>query len=229
VVYERPRNQEELGMFGKGRLLREGAKVSGVVVESVAHMGSSGGMGRGGMAGIEGGRHIANDYRVKVRVTFDDGSTTETSARLRRDEVGSLIEGATVPVRYDPTDHSKVEIDVPALKAEKEAGVRAAPSPAKDVESVMADLSATISRVSAATADAQSPLADMSATVKRLSAATGGLSDTIAAIQAARAAGDLAEVERLKAEFQSRAQQNAAAARQAAGQTAPNDGASDQR
>jgi hypothetical protein len=53
--------------------------------------------------------------------------------------------------------------------------------------------------------DTQSELSEMSATSARLSAATAGFAETMAAIKEARAAGDLAEVERLKAEFAARA------------------------
>jgi hypothetical protein len=53
--------------------------------------------------------------------------------------------------------------------------------------------------------DTQSTLSEMSAASARLSAATAGFAETMAAIKEARAAGDLAEVERLKAEFAARA------------------------
>jgi hypothetical protein len=50
----------------------------------------------------------------------------------------------------------------------------------------------------------QDTLADISATVGRLRAGTADLTETLAAIKSARAAGDLAEVDRLKAEFKRR-------------------------
>ena len=62
-----------------------------------------------------------SDYRVTVRVQFDDGSTTEISRKLHYSSAGLHSEGDILPVRYDPADHSKIEIDVPALKARRKA------------------------------------------------------------------------------------------------------------
>src|SRR5262249_46558758 len=57
-------------------------------------------------------------YRVVVRAKFPDGSTTEfTKGALDFHDVGYLYEGSVVPVRYDPSDHSKVVLDIPALEA----------------------------------------------------------------------------------------------------------------
>jgi hypothetical protein len=52
-------------------------------------------------------------------VTFDDASTAEFSQDLKRSDVGTLYTGDIVPVRYEPTDRSRLEIDVPALAARK--------------------------------------------------------------------------------------------------------------
>jgi hypothetical protein len=89
-------------MFGKGnaKLSEEGVQAQGVVVQ---HKGTTTTVG------------IAPDYHVKVRMTFDDGTSTEFKQKLNARTVGRHFEGAVVPVRYDPADHSKVEIDVPAL------------------------------------------------------------------------------------------------------------------
>jgi hypothetical protein len=56
------------------------------------------------------------NYRVTIRVKFPDGSTTEFKKWLDWHDVGQLYQGSVVPVRYDPTDHSKVALDVPALE-----------------------------------------------------------------------------------------------------------------
>src|SRR5262249_620678 len=58
-------------------------------------------------------------FGVKVRVKLPDGSTTECKTRwpLYPSDVGYLFEGSVVPVRYDPSDHSKVALDIPALEA----------------------------------------------------------------------------------------------------------------
>jgi hypothetical protein len=94
-------------MFGKKKPPREGATASGVVLQAEYHE----------VSGLSGGTHEGNSYRVTVRVTFDDRSTAEMSQQLKRDEVGRLYEGDTVPIRYDPTDRSRLEIDQPALAA----------------------------------------------------------------------------------------------------------------
>jgi hypothetical protein len=63
---------------------------------------------------------------VKVRVKFADGSVTEfEKGPLSASEVGYFTVGTVVPVRYDPADHSKVVLDIPALK-EKHAETEAA-------------------------------------------------------------------------------------------------------
>lgn len=56
------------------------------------------------------------NYRVTIRVKFPDGLTTEFKKWLDWHEVGQLYQGSVVPVRYDPSDHSKVVLDVPALE-----------------------------------------------------------------------------------------------------------------
>jgi hypothetical protein len=65
-------------------------------------------------------------------------------------------------------------------------------------------------------ADFAAIMGDASATAARLSAATADFSETMAAIKRARAAGDLAEVERLKSEFTARSGRKVVAAREAA-------------
>jgi hypothetical protein len=58
------------------------------------------------------------NYHLTVRARFPDGSSTEFKTRnISKDDYGTLFEGAVVPVRYDPSDHSKVALDLPALKA----------------------------------------------------------------------------------------------------------------
>jgi hypothetical protein len=111
------------------RLLKEGAQTRGVVMH------------------VYVSRHSATGGNISAwlfpcRVTFDDGSAMETSGELsafdrafRFDEaeawgsksldyqdferLGSFLQpGATVPVRYDPQDHTKLVLDKPAFKAE---------------------------------------------------------------------------------------------------------------
>jgi hypothetical protein len=97
-------------MFGRRKILTEGVAAEAVVVDT------GGGSQRGAMFGLQ------------LRVRFDDGSTGEVLRRIGLhgpDELPWFVVGSVVPVRYDPTDHSKVEIDMPALK-EAHAAARAA-------------------------------------------------------------------------------------------------------
>jgi hypothetical protein len=58
------------------------------------------------------------DFGVKVRVKLPDGSTAEfEKGPLESRDVGMLLVGSVVPVRYDPADPKKVVLDVPALEA----------------------------------------------------------------------------------------------------------------
>jgi len=99
--------------IGKSKVLTEGAQAEGVVIDSQAPADTgAGGFGR--------------TYRLTARVRFDDGTTAEVSSgRLDRTKVGWKLEGDIVPVRYDPSDRSKIELDVPALIAAREQGVAA--------------------------------------------------------------------------------------------------------
>ena len=95
-------------MFGRKNLLSDGARIDGVVVK--AWFSDPG---------------FNNRLGVEVRVRFSDGSSGECTDRmLWVDDVGLLAEGSVVPVRYDPSTHSKLAIDVPALK-ERHAPVKA--------------------------------------------------------------------------------------------------------
>lgn len=50
---------------------------------------------------------------LTLRVHFDDGTTAEVTRAERDAAIGIALDaGAIVPVRYDPHDHSKVEIDI---------------------------------------------------------------------------------------------------------------------
>jgi hypothetical protein len=87
---------------GKGKLLQEGAEAQGVVTELERRALANGGH--------------AETYHVTVRVQFGDGSTAEIKRKLNENEAGKHFTGAILPLRYDPGDHSKIEIDLPKLK-----------------------------------------------------------------------------------------------------------------
>jgi hypothetical protein len=56
-------------------------------------------------------------YTVYARFRFDDGTEAEIIQGCVRDKIGKLEVGDTVPVRFDPGNHSAVVLDMPALKA----------------------------------------------------------------------------------------------------------------
>ena len=89
-------------MGGKHEMLRDGAETRAVVTRRTS-------------------RGAGTDLRqsLQARVHFDDGSTVEFSGQAFLDEVGYISEGDIVPVRYDPSDHSTVALDVAALKAQR--------------------------------------------------------------------------------------------------------------
>ena len=93
-------------MFGRDNLLDDGARVNGVIIEAPEY--------------FRGSTDMRGRYKVTVRVRFDDGPTVEVERRLHL-SCGEHREGAVLPMRYDPADRSKVEIDEPALTAGRDA------------------------------------------------------------------------------------------------------------
>jgi hypothetical protein len=93
-------------MFGRDRLLDDGAQVDGVIIEAPQY--------------FRGSTDMRGRYKVKVRVRFDDGATVEVERRLHL-SCGEHRAGVVLPMRYDPADRSKIEIDEPALTAGRDA------------------------------------------------------------------------------------------------------------
>ncbi len=95
------------GEKNREKLWSEGAQTEGVVVKLWWHS------------------KLQGTYGIEVRVKFPDGSTADVKERfLDASNQGYVSEGAVVPVRYDPSDYSRVRLDVPALEAPlKEAHV----------------------------------------------------------------------------------------------------------
>ncbi len=86
-------------MLGRGdkKLYKEGAQTEGLVVHRA-----------------DSGDRI--NYHITIRVKFADGETTEFKKWLDWHYVGQIYEGSAVPIRYDPSDHSKVVLDMPVLE-----------------------------------------------------------------------------------------------------------------
>ena len=82
------------------KLWSKGAQANGVVVKLWWHS------------------RLQGTYGIEFRVKFPDGSTADVKERfLDASNQGYVSEGDVVPVRYDPSDYSKVRLDVPALEA----------------------------------------------------------------------------------------------------------------
>jgi hypothetical protein len=93
-------------VFGRGKKLREnGAQAQAVVLDS--EMGS------------RQNSHGARNHKLTLRVQFDDGSTGEARCTIWRMLGGAPGAGEILPVRYDPDDRGKVEVDIEALDAGK--------------------------------------------------------------------------------------------------------------
>jgi hypothetical protein len=93
-------------MFGRGRLLEDGAQVDGAIIEAPEY--------------FRGSTDMSGRYKVTVRVRFDDGATVEVERRLHL-SCGEHRVGAVLPMRYDPANRSKIEIDEPTLTAGRAA------------------------------------------------------------------------------------------------------------
>jgi putative oligomerization/nucleic acid binding protein len=88
------------GETKRQKLWSEGAQTEGVVVKLWWHS------------------RLQGTYGIEFRVKFRDGSTADVKERfLDASNQGYVSEGDVVPVRYDPSDYSKVRLDVPALEA----------------------------------------------------------------------------------------------------------------
>jgi hypothetical protein len=98
-------------MFGKGKLMREGAQAQALVLDKNSWD-----------VGEATGEVKACTYKLKVQ--FDDGSTAEIKRRVVNHDAAWVGVGELLPVRYDDADRTKIEVDEPALKAlrEQQAG-----------------------------------------------------------------------------------------------------------
>jgi hypothetical protein len=93
-------------MFGRDKSLDSGAQVDGVITRAPEF--------------FHGSTDMRGRYKVTVRVRFDDGATVEVERRLHL-SCGEHRAGAVLPMRYDPADRSKIEIDEAALTAARDA------------------------------------------------------------------------------------------------------------
>ncbi len=99
-------------MFGRGKVLQHGASAQAVIVSS-------------DMTGMSNSRG-AHKWKLQLRVQFDDGTTAEASCSAYEVNLGmGYGPGQIVPVRYDPENRTKVEVDRAALEAERDSRKKA--------------------------------------------------------------------------------------------------------
>jgi hypothetical protein len=97
-------------MLGRGKRLDDGAQVDGVIIKAPEY--------------FRGSTDMHGRYKVTVRVRFDDGATVEVERRLHL-SCGEHRVGAVLPMRYDPANRSKLEIDEATLTASRDADMAA--------------------------------------------------------------------------------------------------------
>jgi hypothetical protein len=104
-------------MFGHHRLLQDGAVAKAVVTSVDLYQ-----------EGMRANWGTGFTYDVGLRVHFEDGTTAEIVRRIGG-IAGTDLDftvGDIVPVRYDPSDLSKVELDEDALRASQQQAREAA-------------------------------------------------------------------------------------------------------
>jgi hypothetical protein len=102
-------------------LLRNGQRGEAVVVSAEVDRtdGTSGGMGRDGLAGLQDrSRGGVYGWNVTLRATFPDGRSADFERYLEAASAPQITPGMTLPIRFDPAKPSRVEVDLPALESE---------------------------------------------------------------------------------------------------------------
>jgi hypothetical protein len=100
-------------MFGKLNVGRDGDKGQAVVLKAERHGGIT---GEGGMSTIT--------YDLELRAHFEDGSSVDFSQRIGnafKSAGAGFSVGDVVPIRFDPKNHERVEVDMPAIHGRQEA------------------------------------------------------------------------------------------------------------
>ena len=94
-------------VFGrKNKLARNGTLAQAAITEADA----------GGYTNSHGERR----YKLRLSVTYPDGTTRDVTCHaFAPGAAGAYLAGETVPVRYDPDDPSKVEVDVEQYHADR--------------------------------------------------------------------------------------------------------------
>jgi Domain of unknown function (DUF1707) len=99
-------------MFEKRKLNHDGAQAQALVLEKKIYATEN----------DRGGRAAACRYQLRVK--FEDGSTMEISRRAFDHKLAAAGVGDLIPVRYDPADRSKIELDRHAFVERQKADAR---------------------------------------------------------------------------------------------------------
>jgi hypothetical protein len=102
-------------VFGRLNVLKDGEQIEGIVLDcqttGMLVKDNSDPLGR-------------SDHKVTVRVHFPDESVEEIETKVKGKDYGMPFgTGETIPLRYDPKDHTRIEVDVPAIKGAHKAEV----------------------------------------------------------------------------------------------------------
>jgi hypothetical protein len=95
-------------MFGRLNLMKDGANAEGLILQADI---------KSKLLSMSGNVDTTK-YVIQVQVRFDDDSTSETEFDVPPSKWRDpLIVGQVLPLRYDPKDRTRVEIDFDAMKA----------------------------------------------------------------------------------------------------------------
>jgi hypothetical protein len=59
-------------------------------------------------------------WSVTIRVKYDDGTTADFDRYVEADYADTITPGMTLPIRFDPGERSRVEIDTEVLRAQRD-------------------------------------------------------------------------------------------------------------
>ena len=89
-------------------LMKDGAQADGLVLAVKLHQPT---------LQIYGNQIVTNQI-VTLQVKFEDNTTIEIDREIKeKDHWDPVLIGRVLPMRYDPEDRSKIEIDIDAMKA----------------------------------------------------------------------------------------------------------------
>jgi hypothetical protein len=94
-------------MFGKLNVARDGERGQAVVLKAERHGGVT---GTGGMSPIT--------YDLELRARFEDGTGMEFNQRVGnsfKSAGAGFSVGDVVPIRFDPKNHERIELDLAAI------------------------------------------------------------------------------------------------------------------